>query len=239
MTKKYFIYILFLIILVSGFTFAQNSLAWSFSDISGLTKTTAGEAGLSQTDYAVIVANIITAILGIVGVIFVILFIYGGFIWLTSAGNEEKIGKAKKILSYAVIGVIIVAGAYAITTFIAGAIPAGTGVAPTGGTTPTGATDCTGGTPPGVCATYDYCLRTLQGTNLGVKDQCPNQICCKPSVSPQKCSECGKKDICHLRICSTIFDICTKTECEMLGCNCHFRIPNFCDYDPNYNSCNK
>ena len=227
MTKKYFFYILFLIILVYSFIIAQNSLAWSFSDISGFTQKTAGEAGLSQTDYTVIVAEIITTILGIVGAIFVILFIYGGFIWLTSAGNEEKIGKAKKILSYAVIGVIIVATAYAITTFIAGAIPAGPGAKPSGETGTTGATDCT--EAGGVCAVYDYCLRTMQGSLITSKSQwsqCPSQVCCKQPTSTQNCGDCGKG----------LTNICGESECTGFGIHCHFHyLPYpYCEYDPNW-----
>jgi len=230
MTEKQIYFIFLLIVLFCSFCIAQNSLAWSFSDISGFTSTTAGEAGLSQTETAPMVAKIITAILGIVGALFVILFIYGGFIWLTSAGSDEKIGKAKKILSYAVIGVVIVAAAYTISTFIANAIFTGTAPTEGTGTGTTGANDCT--SAGGVCATYDYCTRDLQGTSLGVKTQCPDQVCCQQPTQTVDCRQCGKTPSCILGVCSPILNVCGQSECEDISCFCHFRIPNLCDYDP-------
>ena len=57
-------------------------------------------------------------VLSFVGVIFFALMIYGGITWMTAAGSEEKIKKAQNIITAAIVGVIIVASAYGITTFI-------------------------------------------------------------------------------------------------------------------------
>jgi hypothetical protein len=46
----------------------------------------------------------------------------GGFIWMTAGGNEEKVGKAKKMLVAGIIGLIIVVAAYAIARFAVGSI---------------------------------------------------------------------------------------------------------------------
>lgn len=54
------------------------------------------------------------------GIAFLILFLIGGLQYLTSAGNEEQAGKAKKLLLDAIIGLIIVLGSWAIGTFILG-----------------------------------------------------------------------------------------------------------------------
>ena len=64
------------------------------------------------------IANIIEVALSFVGVILIILIIYAGFLWMTSAGNQEKISKARKIMVAAVVGVVIVFSAYAITVFV-------------------------------------------------------------------------------------------------------------------------
>jgi hypothetical protein len=56
--------------------------------------------------------------LGLLGLIAVVLIIYGGFIWLTAGGNEDKVGQAKRIISAAVVGLIIVLLAWAIVTFV-------------------------------------------------------------------------------------------------------------------------
>ena len=66
------------------------------------------------------IGAVLGAILSFVGVIFLVLMIYGGILWMTTAGNEEQTGKAKKIIASAVIGLVIVASAYAVTTLVGG-----------------------------------------------------------------------------------------------------------------------
>ena len=65
-----------------------------------------------------IVTEIIKIVLRLLGLVGVILVIYGGFMWMTSAGNEEKLKKAKTILRVAIIGLAIVLLAYAIVYWI-------------------------------------------------------------------------------------------------------------------------
>jgi len=91
-------------------------------------EATAKEGGLntSSTDIAVIVGAWIQYALSFVGVIFLVLMIYAGFLWMTAAGNEEQIKKAKSLIASAVIGAVIVFGAYAITYFIISNVTKGT-----------------------------------------------------------------------------------------------------------------
>ena len=65
-----------------------------------------------------IIGALIGVFLSLIGIIFLCLIIYGGFIWMTSAGKEQKINKAKRILTNSVIGLIIIMAAYGITQFI-------------------------------------------------------------------------------------------------------------------------
>lgn len=65
-----------------------------------------------------IVGKGITAVLGLLGVIFLVLMVYGGYLWMTDAGNSEQVEKAKKIIAAAVIGLIIVISSYAISYFV-------------------------------------------------------------------------------------------------------------------------
>lgn len=65
-----------------------------------------------------IVGTVIGAILSLLGVIFFLLIFYGGLRWMLAQGNEQEVEKAKQILIAAVIGLVIVLAAYAITTFI-------------------------------------------------------------------------------------------------------------------------
>lgn len=62
--------------------------------------------------------NIITPALGLAGVLFFVLFIYGGFMWMTARGNTTQAEKAKTILMNTIIGLVIVLTAYAVTRFI-------------------------------------------------------------------------------------------------------------------------
>ncbi len=74
--------------------------------------------GLPVYDIRLIIARIIRAALGLLGIVMVVLTLYAGFLWMTAGGNEEQIGRAKKILRNAVIGLAIILSAYAITLFI-------------------------------------------------------------------------------------------------------------------------
>lgn len=62
--------------------------------------------------------KVIGAGLSFIGVLFFILMLYGGIIWMTAQGNEQQVSKAKDLITAAIIGIIIVLSAYAITAFI-------------------------------------------------------------------------------------------------------------------------
>jgi amino acid transporter len=61
---------------------------------------------------------IITVVYGLIGVIFFILIIYGGILWMTAGGNDTQVKKAQNSIQRAAIGLLIVVLAYAITYFI-------------------------------------------------------------------------------------------------------------------------
>ena len=44
--------------------------------------------------------------------------VYGGYLWMTARGNEEEVTKAKNLIKAAIIGLIIVLAAYAISIFV-------------------------------------------------------------------------------------------------------------------------
>jgi type IV secretory pathway VirB2 component (pilin) len=92
--------------------FAPSAMAVNFNN-SGVEGS-----GLSTKDLKSSINAIIGWALGSLGLIAVILIIYGGFMWLTAAGNEERISKAKQIISAAIIGLVIILLAAAIVYFI-------------------------------------------------------------------------------------------------------------------------
>lgn len=59
-----------------------------------------------------VIANIIQTVLGIVGGITLLIFVYGGFLFLTSAGNEQRVKLAKDTLMWATLGLIVIFGSY-------------------------------------------------------------------------------------------------------------------------------
>ena len=88
---------------------------------TGLTAS-AGAAGIDTSrDVATIIGTVIKAALGLVGMIFLALMIYAGAYWMIARGDEAKVDKAKETIIAAIIGLVIVVGAYAITYFVVNA----------------------------------------------------------------------------------------------------------------------
>ena len=69
-------------------------------------------------DVIVLGIKVSSWILGFVGSLTLLMFIYGGFIFLISAGSADKIGEAKKIIIAAVVGLLIVFGSFLIIKFV-------------------------------------------------------------------------------------------------------------------------
>jgi len=74
--------------------------------------------------------KIIQVLLGLLGIVALSIIIYGGFLWTTSGGSEEKISQAKKLLRNSVIGLIIILSSWGITYFILSKLVAGAGSNP-------------------------------------------------------------------------------------------------------------
>lgn len=77
----------------------------------------ANAAGVPTADQSIlaIIGTFISALLGLLGVIFLILVIYAGILWMTAAGNGDQVKKAQHILRDGVIGLIIILSSYAIS----------------------------------------------------------------------------------------------------------------------------
>lgn len=97
-----------------------TQLADAASDARKGLQDTAGSAGLGTAppELSVILGRVISAALGLVGFVFLVLMVVGGFMWMTASGDETKVDKARKILYSSIIGFIIIAAAYAITNFV-------------------------------------------------------------------------------------------------------------------------
>lgn len=65
-----------------------------------------------------VIGNIIKIVLSLLGIIFLVLVIYGGFKWMFAGGDSGEVTEAREIIVHAIIGLIIIASAYTITSFV-------------------------------------------------------------------------------------------------------------------------
>lgn len=140
---KLFKKIKFVLIIIMGIFLISSNIAYSqgsplqtdniktqtdaFQLSSGYTAT--GDSGSVSN----IIAKIIFIALSILAIVFIILIIIAGFQWMTAGGSEEQITKAKKNISNAVIGLVIILSAYALTWFIFNYLPMSAGTGDGGG----------------------------------------------------------------------------------------------------------
>ena len=95
--------------------------SYSFKEQSGLTAAagTAGyETGEAATTIDAIISTAIYVVISFAGVIFFILLIYGGFIWMTAQGNDAQVKKATGIITNSIIGLAVTLSAYTISYFL-------------------------------------------------------------------------------------------------------------------------
>jgi hypothetical protein len=73
--------------------------------------------GTSQ-DLVLWIGSLVSILIGFLGVLLVLYIIWAGFLWMTDGGEGKKVEKAKKMIQQAIIGIIIIFAAYAITAFV-------------------------------------------------------------------------------------------------------------------------
>lgn len=97
---------------------AAANAAGNFGDAIGNLGNAGRKAGTQEADVANVAGALINTALSFVGIIFMALVVYAGYLWMTARGEEEQVGKARKILTSTMIGLVITLGAYAITAVI-------------------------------------------------------------------------------------------------------------------------
>ena len=93
---------------------------------SALELTNPLSGGATPIGASKLFGRIIKGALGIVGAVALAIFVWGGFLWLTSGGSPEKIKKGRDALVWAIIGLVIIFGSYLILNYIIIAITEGT-----------------------------------------------------------------------------------------------------------------
>ena len=193
--------VIFLLLILGGFFVAHFVGAQDYGT-NAVSNGLNGSLGGAGTDLRTIIARIINIALGFLGIVAVGIILYGGFLWMTSNGDEEKITKAKNLLKSAVIGLIIILASWAIATFIISRL----GGAINGG----GGNGCTEGTTSSCgCGGYMTCAGGAWGGCIGSDCSCPG---CGPTscnLNPNSAT------------CSPVLQICaTGNYCDPTSCLC-------------------
>jgi hypothetical protein len=84
------------------------------------------QTGLGQGDLKSTVADLINVALGFLGVVAVVIILFGGFKWMVAGGNDEKVAEAKRLIIAGIIGLAIILSAYAIASFVIDSIVSAT-----------------------------------------------------------------------------------------------------------------
>lgn len=79
----------------------------------GIPKTVIGESSIPG-----IAGKVIAVGMSLLGILFFAMMLYAGLVWMKARGNTEEVEKAKTIIESAIIGLVLITAAYAITTFV-------------------------------------------------------------------------------------------------------------------------
>ena len=97
--------------------------ASGLSACSSSTDRSATDCGdYAISDFLALAILISKYVFGIIGSLTLAMFVYGGVMFLISAGSADKVGQAKKIITAAVVGLLIVFGSWLIINFVFKAI---------------------------------------------------------------------------------------------------------------------
>jgi len=102
------------ILVLPYFVFAETAPLETLQNVG----TGGGYAPANEYTMSQIAGTAVKALLSLLGVIFIILIIYAGYMWMTASGNEEQLTKAKETIRKAIIGLIIIVGSFAVWRFI-------------------------------------------------------------------------------------------------------------------------
>ena len=67
-----------------------------------------------------LIGNILNIALSLIGLVFLIYAVYGGYLWLTARGDDKQVTQAKETIKNVIIGIAITVSAYTLTNYIVG-----------------------------------------------------------------------------------------------------------------------
>jgi hypothetical protein len=118
-----------IIILLFIFPIFCSAASKNLKNSDDLLKTVAGSTGAgykTTIDAYAVIGIVLRVLFSLLGIFFLGLMIYGGFLWMTDRGSSQQVEKAKKLMTAAIIGMVIVLSSYAISYFVLNAISATT-----------------------------------------------------------------------------------------------------------------
>lgn len=109
--------------IISCLVFPQVAYQANLTDaFKGFLETAGGSSGAgydtSRRTVDPIIVDVLNIVVSFLGIVFLFLMVYGGYIWMTAHGDEKKVQKAQMLLTAAIIGLIVIVGAYAITFYV-------------------------------------------------------------------------------------------------------------------------
>jgi len=114
--KLVLLFMVFIFLLSANLAFAACSNQTQTDGTVKLCNPLTGKA--TSEGIPVLLGKIISSILGVVGSLALVMFIYGGVTWMLSSGNQEQVTKGKNILIWATIGIVIIFTSYALVKFV-------------------------------------------------------------------------------------------------------------------------
>ncbi len=97
---------------------AQNTPIGRMSNSLGAVSKASGQKVPTGQDLPVIVGGYINIFISLLGTVLLVYLLYGGYLWMTAAGDEKQVEKARGVIKNAIIGMIIVSLAFAISGFV-------------------------------------------------------------------------------------------------------------------------
>ncbi|MBR3137758.1 hypothetical protein IKG41_00165 [Candidatus Saccharibacteria bacterium] len=108
----------FFISLTPTYAANNNSADVCSQSVPDSVKQAAGCENAPSAELGEVIRNIVLAVIGAAGIVSVIYIIIGGYSYMTSSGETQKLEKAKKTILYATIGLAICVLAFAIVNFV-------------------------------------------------------------------------------------------------------------------------
>lgn len=126
--KRVFIGVIAAVLMVGGLIFIHDGSVAAVDVFEACNDLSASERNANPVcsstgdDVGDLIANIISLLLLLIGIVSVIMIIIGGFRYITAQGDSGQLSTAKNTIMYAVVGLVVALAAYAIVAFVISSI---------------------------------------------------------------------------------------------------------------------